>query len=175
MTLSIDSLPQPRWPGLLGLSRCPGTASLLPDPTRKALQQDLDAIRDWGAVAVVTLNEPAELRWLGLEQLGESVRSREMTWWSCPIPDFGAPGADFQAAWNQAGPEVIEALAQGERVLVHCLAGLGRTGTLAAWLLMLQGVGVDGAIAQVRAARPGSVQSEAQRAFLLRQQEILGL
>ena len=37
---------------------------------------DLDAIRKWGAAAVVTLIEPAELKMLRVERLGEEVAAR---------------------------------------------------------------------------------------------------
>jgi ADP-ribosyl-[dinitrogen reductase] hydrolase len=36
-----------------------------------AWDRDLDAIRDWGAVAVVTLLEHEELRLLKVERIGE--------------------------------------------------------------------------------------------------------
>ena len=45
---------------------------------------------------------------------------------------------------------------------VHCAAGLGRTGTLAAQLLVLQGVAPDEAILRVRQARPGTIETPAQ-------------
>ena len=49
----------------------------------------------------------------------------------------------------------------GKSVFVHCKAGLGRAGTLAALLLKGQG-NIDGndSIAEVRKARPGTIETE---------------
>ena len=52
-------------------------------------------------------------------------------------------------------------------MLLHCAAGLGRTGTLAARLLIASGCAAAGAIATVRQARPGAIESDAQEEFLL--------
>ena len=76
-----------------------------------------------------------------------------------PVPDFTPP----TVAQLESGVAAIDAaLAAGERVAVHCGAGLGRTGTLIAAWLVTRGRNADGAIAEVRARRPGSIETEAQ-------------
>ena len=58
-------------------------------------------------------------------------------------------------------------LAAGGRVLVHCVGGLGRSGTIAACLLRSRGVSAEEAIAMVRAARsPRAIETHAQEAFV---------
>jgi ADP-ribosyl-[dinitrogen reductase] hydrolase len=51
---------------------------------------------------------------------------------------------------------------------MHCYAGLGRTGTIAARLLVEHGMRPDVAIAQVRKIRPGSIETLEQEDYVLR-------
>jgi atypical dual specificity phosphatase len=57
----------------------------------------------------------------------------------------------------------LQAEAAEKKVLVHCLAGVGRTGmVLAAYLVKTKKMSAEEAIAQVRRLRPGSVQRKRQ-------------
>lgn len=61
-----------------------------------------------------------------------------------PVSDFGVPTLDGMAATLAA---VRQALDGGGRVYLHCRAGIGRTGTVAACLLVEQGLSADEALA----------------------------
>jgi atypical dual specificity phosphatase len=88
-----------------------------------------------------------------------------------PVPDFAAPS---QAQLEHGVAAITEALAHGRRVAVHCGGGLGRTGTLlACYLVSAEGLPADAAIARVRAARPGSVETEDQEQAVRRYAERL--
>ena len=76
-----------------------------------------------------------------------------------PVKDFSAPAPE-QVARGVAAIE--DAMAAGQRVAVHCGGGLGRTGTLLACLLVDRGLTAREAIARIRAARPGSVETAGQ-------------
>ena len=73
-----------------------------------------------------------------------------------PVHNSDAPS---QAQLDRGVRAIEEALAAGRKVAVHCGAGLGRSGTLLAAYLVAQGSGAEGAIGEVRAARPGSIET----------------
>ena len=131
------------------------------------LALDLDTVRDWGAAAVVTLLEPKELTLLRVERLGEEVLRRNMLWFHLPIVDVSTPDERFEQEWDVAGEELRSMLRRRLDVLVHCRGGLGRAGTIAARLLVELGMEPTKAIASVRAARPGAIETSEQEKFVL--------
>ena len=78
-----------------------------------------------------------------------------------PVPDSNAP---TQAQIDEGVAAIDKALQEGKRVAVHCGAGLGRSGTLIAAYLVSQGQAPEQAMAQVRTARPGSIETLEQEA-----------
>ena len=152
--LRIDEVPLAGG-GRLGLAACLGA--------RGPLGADLDAIRAWGASDVVTLIEPHE----AAADLGDATEARGMEWYHLPIADGMVPGTAFEAGWTYAGLRLRRRLGGGERVLVHCLGGLGRTGTVAARLLIELGWEPAAALAAVRQARPGAVETAVQERYVL--------
>jgi hypothetical protein len=67
-----------------------------------------------------------------------------------PMRNFGLA---LQAQEFQAGlSRVVERVRSGEDVMLHCAAGIGRTGTAAACLLKGLGLSNDEALSRVRAA-----------------------
>jgi ADP-ribosyl-[dinitrogen reductase] hydrolase len=131
------------------------------------LATDLDAIRNWGAAAIVTLLQPEELTLLRVERLGEEVLRRNMLWFHLPIVDRSIPDQRFDEKWDAVGDELRSILRIGSDVLVHCRGGLGRAGTIASRLLIELGMAPETAIARVRAVRPGAIETSAQKDYVL--------
>jgi ADP-ribosyl-[dinitrogen reductase] hydrolase len=93
-----------------------------------------------------------------------------MTHLLLPIVDTRIPDEAWETNWQYVGPQVRMALKRGERVLIHCLGGLGRTGTLAARLLIEFGMEPEEAVCIVRKARPGAIENAIQEDYVRRQE-----
>lgn len=78
-----------------------------------------------------------------------------------PIRDFGVP--DDPEAFGKAVADVAGSLRQGERVLIHCAAGIGRTGLTAVCVLNALGLSPGEAEERVWAAGSGPATEEQDR------------
>lgn len=80
-----------------------------------------------------------------------------------PIPDMGAPTTEQAIAICRT---IDSLLADGEKVAVHCKAGMGRTGTILCTYLIWKGEDAISALEKARNIEPRWVQSDVQVAFL---------
>lgn len=71
-------------------------------------------------------------------------------WLSLPIRNFGTP--EDAAGFRVGVQQIAQALRGGETVMLHCAAGLGRTGSTAACVLKYLGLAADEALQRVREA-----------------------
>jgi len=82
-----------------------------------------------------------------------------------PVPDFDAPTLEQVETIVRI---VDDGLERGHASLVHCLAGLGRTGTIAAcYLAHRHGWEGEAAIRSARELEPGYIQSPRQEEFVV--------
>jgi hypothetical protein len=149
----VDEIPLPSSAGRLWLC---GKHFIGPDPAA--------ALRRTGADTVVCLNEtdeighryPQYVRWL------EANTPERAVWF--PIPDLHAPPVEVLCPLLD---ELHGRLAAGRGLVVSCGAGVGRAGTVAASLLIMDGLDLAGALAVVGAHRStAGPQTTAQVEFL---------
>ncbi len=166
--LRITPLPLPGG-GIIGMTHLPGRHHVDAAGRRwqRDLGQDLDAIEAWGAATLVTLAEPREFACYGVPGFADAAARRSFIWHHWPVPDMEPPGAAFARCWDSAGPALLAQLERGARVVIHCVGGLGRTGTLAARILVEFGAEPAAAIATIRALRPGAIETPAQASYVL--------
>jgi protein tyrosine phosphatase (PTP) superfamily phosphohydrolase (DUF442 family) len=153
----------------IGLTPCPGSA-LFPsarEPWQLDLAADFDVIAEWGAAAVVTLLQASELTRPSIQDLQSHAGRRGMEWHHLPIREGGVPSSDFEASWPAVAGRLRALLGQRRHVLIHCMGGLGRSGIVAARLLVELGEEPRAAIERVRRARDGAIETEAQEAYVL--------
>lgn len=144
--------------GRLGLSICPG--KIQPNAQTGSWNRDLDidlsAIRSWGAGTVITLLEQEEMDALSVPTLGEHVMAHGMKWIHLPLPNDTVPTAPWIEKFQINLPSLINRIAHGENVFIHCMGGIGRTSVTAALILVHTGWSAEQSIVAVHRARPES-------------------
>jgi len=80
------------------------------------------------------------------------------------IPDFEAPTQEQIREFV----EIVDREIERGAVLVHCLAGRGRTGTMLACYLVWKGWKPEEAIREVRKARPGAIETIEQEEAIMK-------
>ena len=152
--------------GTIGMTICPGKTDA-ERRWKRDIGMDLDDIKAWGASTVVTLIADHEFRMLGVEDMERQVVATSMKWIHLPITDVSVPDQRFEDAWKTAGAEIHRLLNAGERILIHCRGGLGRTGLVAGRILVERGVQPKEAIRQIRAVRPHAIETREQEAYVM--------
>jgi len=163
----IDTISVPGYVGAIGMVACPGVrVNAGSAGVKRHYQADLQEITDWGANSVVSLVEDHELKMHKIEEMPEYLASSGIQWYHLPIMDMNIPDQQFEDNWAFEGERIRHSLRIGERIILHCYAGLGRTGMIAARLLVELGVDPDDAIRLVRRDNRRRIQTKDQLAFV---------
>ena len=154
-----DILGVPGGHGRLIFTPCPGTGDTSVDSALETLQAA-------GAEALITLMPATELAQNQAGELPALCAARQLEWFHLPVADEQVPLDDFASAWAQAQPRLRALLDEGRSVAIHCKGGSGRTGLIAARLLIDRGLPRADAVALVQALRPKAIQHPAHVAWL---------
>ncbi|WP_344586297.1 protein-tyrosine phosphatase family protein [Actinomadura vinacea] len=119
-----------------------GTLSTSRRPRLKALP----ALRDSGVTHVVTLLSQQE----GARRLGSAVKAAGLVWTWIPLPHAGPPPPAHDRRLGASLIRLAAILRDGGHILIHCSAGIHRTGMFAYALLRFTGMTADDATSSLQ-------------------------
>jgi len=135
------------WTGKLALAARPRGGDWLAD--------EVAGWHEAGVATVLSLLTPDEEHDLDLKQEAGEVKRLGMRFLSLPIPDRQIPPSEYDVV---AVVEKLDAdLSSGKNVVIHCRQGIGRSGLIAACLLITKGLSSGAAVDIVSAARGVSI------------------
>lgn len=155
-------------PGRLGLTMAPGKRCVreIGDGIwKRDFDQDLAVLRGtYGTELLLSLMRDEEYEALRIADLVPRAEAHGIEVRRFTIRDMSTP--DDPAAFGALIEDAHAALAGGRTVTVHCRAGLGRSGLVAACILVRAGMEPVAAIDHVRAHRDHAIETLPQEAYV---------
>jgi len=149
------------WAGQLVLSSCPEINQeykILP------FEKFIATFKDDNISLVVTLLDNIEITRLNISTFGKFLKENNIYWKHFPIQDLSVP--TDRDLFIKLLIHVKKLLDGDKSVLIHCYAGLGRTGLFATTLLVSLGLEAKVSIEHIRKIRPGSIETIEQENFI---------
>ena len=114
------------------------------------LEDEMASLRQAGTDVLVCMLTRSELRELDLAEEAGAAEAAGVRFIWVPTPDRGTP--DLQR-FRTLVTELVDELASGHHVVVHCRMGIGRSSLVAAGVLVAQGMPAPDAWATISDAR----------------------
>jgi len=138
---------------------CPGTKDT-------SIQQAFDDLIRAGADAVITVLPNSELERLSLRTFCEKAAAQPFKWFQLPIEDDSEPDQRFETAWLEAKDALIDLVRSNKTIAIHCRGGSGRTGLMAAILLLESGESWDTVKPLIQSIRPKALTLDPHLSYL---------
>ncbi len=138
---------------------CPGTR----DAT---LEDAVKTLADAGAKTLVTAMPMAELATYQVEMLPEVCSANGIKWIHLPVEDDKSPEQAFAEQLHQHRAELVELINNNATIAIHCKGGSGRTGLIAAVLLLESGQSWQQVKNEIQSLRPRALTLDEHLNFL---------
>lgn len=149
-----------------------GFLAVMTKPVSEWLQVEISGLAMEGVERVISLLEPHEEYELGLNQEGEMCKKNRIDFIRFPIPDRGVPSC--VSSFAELTKNTYHQSAGGHSTVIHCRAGIGRSGLVAASVLLHCVFKVEEAFSKVSASRGVNVpDTEQQREWLYENQSVI--
>jgi protein-tyrosine phosphatase len=110
---------------------------------------DFKRLREMGCTHVVTLLKESEQA----DRIGSMAKNAGLEWIWIPVPNGKHPEGEVHERLLAAIPNLSKLLDEGKSLLIHCSAGIHRTGTVAYGLLRWRGMERNQAMKIIREIR----------------------
>lgn len=147
-----------------GVSNCPGKHqnSLL---KKLSLKNDLNSICNQEINCIVSLITKDELKKLDINDFDKTITEYGFEHYSVEIQDLGIPSTNQLGTFKILTKNIIVAIKTEKKVLIHCNAGLGRSG-LFAGILVKEMTDINHPIDYIRKFRKGAIETKEQEEFI---------
>ena len=112
--------------------------------------RDFVLLRELGCTHIVTLLKESEFA----NTVGVHTNSAGLEWVWIPVPNGNYPQGEVHQRLLAAMPKLSKLLDEGKSLLIHCSAGIHRTGTVAYGLLRWRSMERDEAMQVIHQIRP---------------------
>ena len=146
---------------ILCISHCPGKT--VSNEKEESISDDLRVLKKNSVQTIVSLLASEEIEQLGLNSLFSLIEKYEFEHIHFPIKDRSIP--ENKSDLEKIVLYLVKKISTGNVVHIHCNAGLGRSGLLAALICKSMNVSLD-PIEYVRNFRKGSIETKDQEEMI---------
>ena len=126
---------------------CPGTKDT-------SVSEALETLKEAGAKNIITVLSDDEIESLSVSSLERDTAAKNIAWYQLPIEDDCEPAESFKGAWELAKNDLLALIEHKETIAIHCRGGSGRTGLMAAILLLETGEAWKDVKQMIQSIRP---------------------
>lgn len=136
--------------------------------SEKIFLDELKKFKKLNCSSLVSLVEDNEIiKMYNKKLFVREIYKNNLSWFHLPIIDLKAPNHEFIDKWQTTKSLLKNELIGGKNIVIHCMGGKGRSGTIAAILLIEFGNDNKEVIEIVRNKRKGAIETKEQEDFIL--------